>query len=88
MVMTKNLDKNENKTSSNVPDESGAIDSARKPDDNPENPYLREQKLFDRIVKYEEDIIDGFLFKSFDTFEDLNAVVAQVRFALPLFANS
>ncbi len=88
MVVTKNMDKNENEIASNVPDESGFIDSARKPDDNPENPNLRELKLFDRNVKYEEDIIDGFMFQSFDTFEDLNSVVAQVRFALLLFANS
>jgi hypothetical protein len=75
MVVTKNLDNNENESPVNVPDKSVSIESVtsdRKPDNKTEN----------LSIKFEEDFIDGFLFQSFDTWEDLNVVVSQVRLAL------
>ncbi len=74
MVVTKNLDNNENESPVNVPDKSVSIESVtsdRKPDN----------KAGNLSIKFEEDFIDGFLFQSFDTWEDLNAVVSQVRLA-------
>ena len=86
-LIQKNLDNNGNESLANVPDKSGSIDSTRsdrKPDDKAENLHPRERRTSERklTVKIDEDIIDGFLFLSFETYEDLNAAVEQVRFVL------
>ena len=83
LALPKNLDNNGNESLANVPDKSGSIDSTRsdrKPDDKAENLHPRERRTSERklTVKFEEDIIDGFLFLSFETYEDLNAAVEQV----------
>ena len=85
LALPKNLDNNGNENPANVPDKSGSIDSTssdRKPDDKTENLHPRERRTSERklTVKFEEDIIDGFLFLSFESLEDLNATVEQVRF--------
>ena len=82
-MVVPNLDSNENESPVNLLDKSGFVDSTsndRKPGDKTENPHPRERKTSERnvSVKFEEDIIDGFLFQSFDTLEALYAAVEQV----------